>query len=103
MRNVDRVGEHNAVVCHCEYVSPFSASRSMVGMLIRPPYGDHAAHPVSSYSTTNTLGAPSGARSARKAGQSGVESRMSSLISPLNGFGMTTTFPSAPATATRHD
>ena len=29
------------------YVRPFAASRSIVGMLIRPPYGDHAAHPVS--------------------------------------------------------
>ena len=32
-----RVGEQRAVVCHCVYVSPFFASRSRVGMLIRPP------------------------------------------------------------------
>ena len=48
VRNVERVGEHSAVVCHCEYVRPFAARRSIVGMLIRPPYGDHAACPVSS-------------------------------------------------------
>jgi hypothetical protein len=48
VRNTDRVGEHSAVVCHCEYVSPSSASRCMVGISIRPPYGDQAAQPVSS-------------------------------------------------------
>ena len=57
-------------------------------MLIRPPYGDHAACPVSSYSTTSTFGAPSGARSARNAGQSAVESRTSSSIFPWNGRGI---------------
>ncbi len=48
VRNVERVGEQRAVVCHCAYVRPFRARRSMVGMLIRPPYGDQAACPVSS-------------------------------------------------------
>ena len=48
VRNVERVGEHSAVVCHCEYVSPLAASRSIVGISIRPPYGDQAAWPVSS-------------------------------------------------------
>src|SRR5262245_40922177 len=86
VRKHERVGEHSAVVCHCEYVRPLSASRCIVGMLMRPPYGDHAAWPVSSYRTTSTLGAPSGARSARNAGQSPFDSRTSSLISPLNGF-----------------
>src|SRR6476659_6049625 len=56
----------------------------MVGMLIRPPYGDHAARPVSSYSTSSTLGAPSGAGGSRKGVQSGVESRTSRLTTPLN-------------------
>src|SRR6476661_8107579 len=54
-------------------------------MLIRPPYGDHAAWPVSSYNTTSTFGAPCGALFDRNAGQSAVESRTSSLISPWNG------------------
>jgi len=45
---VERVGEHTDVVCHCEYVSPSFARRSIVGIWIRPPYGDHAAQPVSS-------------------------------------------------------
>jgi hypothetical protein len=48
VRNVERVGEHSAVVCHCEYVSPLSARRCMVGISTRPPYGDQAAQPVSS-------------------------------------------------------
>ncbi len=37
VRNVDRVGEHSAVVCHCVYVRPRSASFCSVGMLILPP------------------------------------------------------------------
>jgi hypothetical protein len=28
-------------VCHCEYISPLSASRWSVGISIRPPNGDH--------------------------------------------------------------
>src|SRR5262245_5721839 len=48
VRKVEREGEHNAVVCHCEYISPLSASRCSVGMLMRPPKGDQAASPVSS-------------------------------------------------------
>jgi hypothetical protein len=44
----DLVGEHSAVVCHCEYVNPSSASFCAVGMLTRPPNGDHVAKPVSS-------------------------------------------------------
>jgi hypothetical protein len=60
----DRVGPHRAVVCHCEYMRPLSASRCRVGISMRPPNGDQAASPVSSYSTTSTLGAPAGAFSA---------------------------------------
>jgi hypothetical protein len=48
VRNVERVGEHSAVVCHWLYVRPFAASRSIVGISMRPPYGDQAAQPVSS-------------------------------------------------------
>ena len=48
VRKTERVGEQSAVVCHWLKVRPFSASRSMVGISIRPPYGDHAAWPVSS-------------------------------------------------------
>ena len=48
VRKHERVGPHSAVVCHCEYVSPLPASRSIVGISIRPPNGDHAARPVSS-------------------------------------------------------
>jgi hypothetical protein len=40
VRKTERVGEHKAVVCHCAYVSPFAARRSIVGISIRPPYGD---------------------------------------------------------------
>src|SRR5262245_7416520 len=61
VRKVERVGEHSAVVCHCEYVNPLSASLCSVGMLMRPPNGDQAANPVSSYNTMSTLGAPLGA------------------------------------------
>ena len=32
-----------AVVCHCEYIRPWSAIRWSVGMLMRPPKGAHAA------------------------------------------------------------
>ncbi len=48
VRSVERVGEHSAVVCHCEYINPLSASLCNVGMLILPPNGDQAACPVSS-------------------------------------------------------
>src|SRR5271156_6713895 len=82
----EREGEHSAVVCHCEYIRPLSASRWSVGILIRPPKGDHAARPVSSYSMTRTLGAFFGALSARNADQSGLESRTSRLMVPLNGL-----------------
>src|SRR5262245_30987054 len=83
---VERVGEHSAVVCHCEYIRPRSASFCSVGMLMPPPIGDHAARPVSSYSTIRTLGDPAGAGVSMNGPQSGLESRMSSLMTPLNAF-----------------
>src|SRR5215510_5529956 len=83
---VERVGEHSAVVCHCEYISPRSASFCSVGMLIPPPNGDHADRPVSSYRTIRTFGAPSGALASVYGVQSGLESRTSSLMTPLKGF-----------------
>ena len=48
VRKHERVGEQSAVVCHCVYVRPLSASRFMVGISIRPPNGSQAARPVSS-------------------------------------------------------
>src|SRR5262245_37097992 len=84
VRNVDRVGEHSAVVCHWEYIRPLSASFCSVGMLIFPPNGDHAAIPVSSYKTMRIFGAPCGALASSYGPQSDFESRTSSLITPLN-------------------
>src|SRR5262245_51748286 len=92
VRNVERVGEQSAVVCHCEYISPLSASFCNVGMLIPPPKGDHAARPVSSYRTIRTFGAPSGALVSVNGPQSGFESRTSSLMTPLNFLAMTPSF-----------
>src|SRR5215470_2245958 len=86
VRNVDRVGEHSAVVCHCEYIRPLSASFCSVGILMRPPIGDQAASPVSSYRMIRMFGDPSGARAGVKGAQSGVESRASSLMTPLKPF-----------------
>src|SRR5262249_13966055 len=90
VRKVERVGEQSAVVCHWEYIRPRSASFWSVGMLMAPPKGDHAARPVSSYRTIRALGDPWGALASVKGPQSGLESRTSSLTTPLNGFfGMT--------------
>src|SRR5262245_32755588 len=58
-------------------------------MLIAPPYGCQAAWPVSSYRTIRTFGASLGALGGRKGSQSGFESRMSSLITPLKVFSAT--------------
>src|SRR5215831_11401161 len=80
---VERVGEQSAHVCHCVYMRPLSASRCSVGMLMRPPYGDHAARPVSSYSTSSTFGEPSGGCFGMKGPQSEVDCRLSSVILPL--------------------
>src|SRR5262245_897785 len=53
-------------------------------MSIRPPYGDQAASPVSSYRMNRKLGAPSGAFFGVNGVQSGFESRTSSFMTPLN-------------------
>ena len=64
---------------------PRSASFcSSVGISMRPPNGDHAASPVSSYSTKSTLGYLAGAFFGVDGSQSGTESQTSSLIMPLN-------------------
>jgi hypothetical protein len=63
-------------------------------MLIRPPYGDQAAMPVSSYRTSSTFGAPSGAGDSRNGVQSATESRTSRLTTPLNFRVMDPTFVS---------
>src|SRR5262245_7630431 len=84
VRNVERVGEQSAVVCHWLYIKPLSASFCNVGMLILPPNGDHAANPVSSYKTISTFGAACGALASSYGVQSDLESRTSSLITPLN-------------------
>src|SRR5262245_1259674 len=84
VRNVERVGEHRAVVCHCAYRSPLSASFWRVGIWIRPPNGDQAARPVSPYRTISTFGASAGARFSSNGVQSGLESLTSRLMVPLN-------------------
>src|SRR5262245_33945096 len=68
-------------------MSPFAASLSRVGMLIRPPKGDQAARPVSSYRMIRKFGAPSGAFLGVYGVQSCLESRTSSFIVPLNSPG----------------
>src|SRR5262245_17429581 len=55
---------------------------------MRPPYGDHAACPVSSKRTTRTFGALSGALAGRNASQSSFESRRLTLTVPLNSLVM---------------
>jgi hypothetical protein len=84
----ERVGEHNAVVCQFVYVSPDAASFLMFGVSIRPPHGSMAEKPTSSNTMYTTLGAPSGATGWRYGSQSGVESRSSMLMVPLNAFVM---------------
>src|SRR5215831_12097184 len=94
---VERVGEHSAHVCHCVYMRPLSASRCSVGMLMRPPYGDQAARPVSSYSTSSTFGEPSGGCFGMKGPQSEVDCRLSRVILPLYpGGGAGVAKPEAP-------
>src|SRR5262249_11741994 len=72
--------------CHCEYINPRSASFCSVGILILPPNGDQAAKPVSSYRMIRMFGAPLGACGKVNGPQSGLESRTSSLMTPLKGF-----------------
>jgi hypothetical protein len=88
--NIDaRVGELIAVVWNCVYFKPLSASRCIVGVSIGPPNGDSAPNPVSSHRMNMTFGAPLGAFGCSYGSQSGLESRRSRLIVPLNGLLMT--------------
>ena len=50
-----------------------------------PPYGDHAAWPVSSYRMTSTFGASCDALASRNASQSGVDLRISRSMVTVNG------------------
>jgi hypothetical protein len=59
------VGEHNAVTWNRLIRTPPSASRSAVGISHGPPYALEAPKPMSSTSTTSTLGAPAGGRTGR--------------------------------------
>jgi hypothetical protein len=86
VRSDDRVGEHSAVVCQFVYVNPDAASRLMLGVSINPPHGSIAENPTSSSTMYRTLGAPAGATGWTNGSQSGIESRSSRLIVPLNGF-----------------
>jgi hypothetical protein len=58
-----RVGEHSAVVWNRLYFRPVVASRSAIGVEHGPPNALAAPNPMSSSSTTSTLGAPAGGRS----------------------------------------
>ena len=60
--------------------------RLMFGVSISPPNGSMALKPTSSRTTYRTLGAPAGAIGWVYGAQSGVESLMSMLTVPLNGF-----------------
>src|SRR3954452_3146759 len=82
----ERVGEHSAVVCQLVYVSPVAARALMFGVSMRPPQGSIAENPVSSSTTYSTFGAPGGATGCTYGSQSGIESRSSTLIVPLNGL-----------------
>src|SRR6476620_9840654 len=56
----------------------------MFGVAIGPPYELIAEKPTSSSTMYTTLGAPSGALGGSNGAQSGSESRISTLIVPLN-------------------
>src|SRR5437773_1949336 len=58
----------------------------MVGVSMSPPHGSMAAKPTSSQTMKSTLGAPSGAVGCKYGSQSGLESRISRLTTPLNGL-----------------
>ena len=58
----------------------------MFGTSIVPPYGSSAEKPTSSSTTYITLGAPSGGTGWAYGVQSGFESWMSTLMTPLNGM-----------------
>src|SRR3954447_8068689 len=57
----------------------------MFGVSIGPPNEAIAENPRSSSTAYTTFGAPSGAFGGSNGDQSGTESRMSTLILPLNG------------------
>src|SRR3954463_9919529 len=57
----------------------------MFGVSIGPPYEAIAENPTSSSTAYTTFGDPSGAFVGSNGDQSGTESRMSTLILPLNG------------------
>ena len=81
-----RVDEQIAVVWNCVYRSPPSHNRFNVGISIGPPNGSSAPKPMSSHTMNRTFGAPSGAFGCSYGVQSGVESRMSRLMTPLNAW-----------------
>src|SRR3954465_11351335 len=58
----------------------------MFGVSIGPPYEAIAENPTSSSTAYPTFGAPSGAFGGSNGDQSGTESRISTLILPLNGL-----------------
>src|SRR5947208_1912625 len=58
----------------------------MFGVSIKPPNGSIAEKPTSSSTMYRTLGAPSGAIGWAYGSQSGFESLMSMLMTPLNGL-----------------
>src|SRR5215469_7601209 len=59
--NAARVGEHSAVVCMWLYRRPAFATRSVVGILTKPPNALGMPKPMSSTNTMTTFGAPAGA------------------------------------------
>src|SRR3954465_648806 len=67
----------------------------MFGVSIGPPYEAIAENPTSSSTAYPTFGAPSGAFGGANGDQSGTESRMSTLILPLNGTLITLSLRSA--------
>src|SRR3954463_3355769 len=68
----------------------------MFGVSIGPPYEAIAENPTSSSTAYTTFGAPSGAFAGSNGDQSGTESRMSTLILPLNGTLITVSWSSPP-------
>ena len=88
VNNEARVGEQSAVVWKFENVTPISAIRRIVGHFTGPPKMSIVAKPRSSHAISNTFGASGRACGDRYGAQSGVESRMSSAIFPLNAGGI---------------
>ena len=72
------------------YVSPRSAIRLMFGVSIIPPNASIAEKPTSSRTMRSTFAAPSGAVGCLYGSQSGIDSLMSTLITPLNFLLMAT-------------